>query len=236
MLIMRDCWGFYDNGVYRVGCNGATIYVYAQDGKELGRFKDIPYAYCGAFQPGTDIFIAKSTEGLLAIYDFGGMQLQKKIVITRIGAQDGGFAFSPDGKYFYNIECPIQSTSTQLAIYRTADYEVEQILFKENTDMVLMDIEFDKPTSEGHVLGFMRGKSGVMEYGFIGKFTGNDVSDIRKIGNEEYEYVRAYKDWERMGYTQKALAWNSIKRYPAKPHVSLKRMWESKCNIPAPVI
>ncbi len=60
------------------------------------------------------------------------MQLQKKIVITRIGAQDGGFAFSPDGNYFYNIESPIRSTCTQLTVYRTADYEVEQILFKEN--------------------------------------------------------------------------------------------------------
>ncbi|MCI9446129.1 MAG: hypothetical protein HFH36_01805 [Lachnospiraceae bacterium] len=48
---MRNFWGFYDNGIYRVGCNGATIYVYGQDRKELGRFKDIPYAYCGAFQP-----------------------------------------------------------------------------------------------------------------------------------------------------------------------------------------
>ena len=233
---MRNFWGFYDNGIYRVGCNGATIYVYGQDRKELGRFKDVPYAYCGAFQPETNIFAAKSTEGFLAIYDFGRMQLQKKIVITRIGAQDGGFAFSPDGNYFYNIESPIRSTCTQLTVYRTADYEVEQILFKENTDMVLMDIEFDKPTNEGYVLGFMRGKRGVMEYGFLGNFTGNDVSDIRKIGNEEYEYVRAYKGWERMGYTPKALAWNSIRHYSSRPHVSLKHMWDSKCNVPASVV
>lgn len=51
VMIMRNFWGFYDNGIYRVGCNGAMIYVYGQDRKELGRFKDIPYAYCGAFQP-----------------------------------------------------------------------------------------------------------------------------------------------------------------------------------------
>lgn len=25
---MKNFWGFYDNGTYRVGCNGATVYIY----------------------------------------------------------------------------------------------------------------------------------------------------------------------------------------------------------------
>lgn len=42
------------------------------------RFQDIPHAYCGAFQPGTNIFTAKSTEGFLAVYDLNQMSLLKK--------------------------------------------------------------------------------------------------------------------------------------------------------------
>lgn len=229
---MRNFWGLYDNGIYRVGCNGATIYVYDQDNRELGRFKDIPYAYCGTFQPGTNIFVAKSTEGYLAFYDLDRMELLKKIIITRIGAQDSGFTFSLDGAYFYNIECPICSTRTQLTVYRTIDYEVQQVLFKENTDMFLWEMEFDKSTGECYVLGFMRGKDGVREYGFVGKFTGNHVSDIRKIANKEYDYVVVYKDWERSGYTQKVLEWNSVRHYPVKPHVTLKQVHDGAFALP----
>lgn len=59
---MRNFWGFYDNGIYRVGCNGATIYVYDQENRELGKFRDISYAYCGAFQPKTNLFSRRQSE------------------------------------------------------------------------------------------------------------------------------------------------------------------------------
>ena len=101
---MKKFWGYYDNGEYRIGCNGSAIYVYDRNNNELIRYKDIPYVYVGAFKPGTNIFIAKSTEGYLAVYDLDQDELKKKIAITRIGAQDEGFAFSPDGVFFYNIE------------------------------------------------------------------------------------------------------------------------------------
>ena len=97
---MRKFWGFYDNGTYRVGCSGATIYLYDQSDRELCKFRDIPYAYTGAFQPHTNRFAAKSTDGSLAFYDLDGRALLKKITITHIGAQDEGFAFSPDGRLF----------------------------------------------------------------------------------------------------------------------------------------
>lgn len=66
---MRSFWGFYDNGIYRVGCNGGTVYVYDQDNKELAKFKDLKYAYEGAIRPGANIFVLKSGEGPLAVYD-----------------------------------------------------------------------------------------------------------------------------------------------------------------------
>lgn len=126
---MRKFWGFYDNGRYRVACSGTNIYVYDHNGKELGKFRDISYAYTGAFKPGTNIFVAKSTEGALAVYDLDVMKLVKKILITRVGAQDEGFAFSPDGTLFYNIEKTVDSTRTQLTIYRTSDFTVCHVYF-----------------------------------------------------------------------------------------------------------
>lgn len=223
---MRKFWGFYDNGKYRVGCNGSTIYVYDQENNELAKFKDIPYAYVGDFQPETNIFVAKSTAGFLAVYDLDEMKLVKKIKITRIEAQDEGFAFSPDGKYFYNIEKPVRSTDTQLAVYRTSDYEKEKILFEENDRMFLTAIEFDGCTGEGFVLGFMRGENRVKEYGFIGKFTEDDISDIKKIPDAEYEYIHAYKDWEKSGCTSKKLEWCRVREYAQKPHVFLKQVYD----------
>ena len=47
---MKKFYGYYDNGNFRVGCSGASVYVYDQNDTELARFKDIKYAYTGAFQ------------------------------------------------------------------------------------------------------------------------------------------------------------------------------------------
>ena len=44
---MRKFWGLYKNDKYIVGCNGATVYVYDTDWKELAKFNDFPYAYNG---------------------------------------------------------------------------------------------------------------------------------------------------------------------------------------------
>ena len=72
---MRNFWGYYDNGKYRVGCNGGTVYIYDQNNKELAKFKDIRYAYKGKFLPNSNKIIIKSTEGLLAVYDLDKLDL-----------------------------------------------------------------------------------------------------------------------------------------------------------------
>lgn len=223
---MRKFWGFYDNGKYRVGCNGMTVYVYDQNNNELRKFKDIRHVYVGTFQPGTNIFVAKSTEGTLAIYDLDKMEMIKKIVVTRIGAQDEGFAFSPDGAYFYNIEKPFDSTKTQLTIYRTIDYKISKVLFNEDKVMVLDTIEFDKCTGVGYVLGFKRGSDGVSDYGFIGKVIGENISEIKRLTQDTYDYVSAYKSWEMTGFTERALEWSRIREYSEKPSVSLKQVYD----------
>lgn len=222
---MRKFWGFYDNGTYRVGCNGPSIYVYDQNNRELNRFKDIKHAYVGVFQPGTNIFVAKSAEGSLAIYDLERNMLLKKIVITPNGAQDEGIAFSPDGKQLYNIEKPFRSTRTQLTVYQTSDYTVSNTLFANETRMHLECLEFSKDDEKVYVLGFMRDESGIFEYGFIGQFSEECISKIKKLSREEYIYIQAYKSWEQSGYTEKKLEWSSIKNYFERPHVSLEQVY-----------
>lgn len=222
---MRKFWGFYDNGTYRVGCNGSSIYVYDQNNRELNRFKDIKYAYVGVFQPGTNIFVAKTTEGALAIYDLERSALLKKIVITQNGAQDEGIVFSPDGKQLYNIEKPFRSTRTQLTVYQTSDYTVYNTLFADETRMHLEFLEFSKNDDKGYMLGFMREARGVFEYGFIGIFSGENITEIKRLNREEYAYIQAYKVWEQSGYTEKKLEWSSIKKYSERPHVSLEQVY-----------
>ncbi|MBQ3545543.1 MAG: hypothetical protein IJA34_11255 [Lachnospiraceae bacterium] len=223
---MRKFWGFYDNGTYRVGCNGSSIYVYDQNNKEINRFKDIKSAYVGVFQPGTNIFVAKSIEGLLAVYDFDRSLLLKKIVITKSIAQDQGITFSPDGKKLYNIEKPLRSTRTQLTVYNTFDYTVLNTLFADEEQMHLECLEFSKDDEKAYILGFMRDESGIYEYGFIGRFSEEHIFEIKSLNKEQYTYIRSYKSWEQSGYTEKKLEWSCIKDYSEKPHVSLEQVYK----------
>ena len=221
---MRSFWGFYDNGTYQVGCNGATIYVYDQNNRELAKFRDVTYAYKGAFQPGANIFAAKTTEGSLAIYDLDRLTLVKKIRIARVDGQDEGFAFSPDGKYFLNIEQKTNSLDTQLTIYRTSDFEVVRELFQDDESMMLQALEMDPESGECYVFGFLRDEHKVMQRGFVGKFTGEEITEVKKLDRVTYRYTRAYKSWERAGFTEKALIWSVLREHEERPAVSLKQL------------
>lgn len=225
---MRKFWGFYDNGKYRVGCNGATVYVYDQNNNELARFKDIAYAYKGKFVPNTNIIVIKSTGNYLAIYDLDELKLLKKILVTRIGAQDEGFAFSPDGKYLYNIEKPKDSTETQLAEYNTNDFSASKIYFSDRKDLVLSDLEFDKETGMCYILGFMRDKEGVYDYGIIGQFLDGEIVNVKKLKEKEYDYIYEYKEWERTGFTEKALNLSSLRELKEIRPITLKGVYNAK--------
>ena len=142
---MRKFWGFYKNESYSVGCNGGTVYIYNSTGTELAKFRDFPYAYTAAFKPNSNVIAVKSTDGFLGFYDLDSLTLIKKITVTRAGAQDEGFAFTPDGRYFYNIEKPVNSCQTQLSIYDAVSFEGGYIPFdwkKDFTEEYLDNIKF----------------------------------------------------------------------------------------------
>lgn len=216
---MRKFWGFYDNGQFKVGCNGATVYIYDVYGKELDKIKELPHTYTAAFMPYCNIVALKSTDGYLGFYDLAQQKILKKHRVSTIGAQDEGMIFSTDGTLFYNIEKPCKSTRTQLAIYETATFSKVKTLFSDERKMVIVSLENDVAEDCCYVLGFMRNDTnGAIDYGFIGLLDLDNEEIIQKKPIKPYEiaagviadydYIQAYKSWEARGFTEKSLEWS----------------------------
>ncbi len=226
---MRKFWGFYKNELYNVGCNGGTVYIYDSCGTELKKFKDFPYAYTAAFMPNANIIAVKSTAGYIGFYNLETLSLIKKYTVTRIGAQDEGFVFSSNGKFFYNIEKPIRTTDTQLGIYETGSFTKINTLFADDKKMVLKHLEIDKKTETCYVLGYMRSESsGIFDYGFAAIFDEEKlIIDNIRIIDENYGYLKAYKDWEISGFTDKSLEWNyNLKNLEKITPISIREVYD----------
>ncbi len=50
-----------------------------------------------------------------------------------------------------------------------------------------------------------------MSYGFVSQLMNNMLIEIKRISEEEYNYVRAYKHLEQLGFTNKAIEWSVLK-------------------------
>jgi len=208
---MRKFWGFYDNGVYKVGCNGQTMYLYDVENRELAKFRDIAYAYCGAFKPNSNIFVLRSTDGRIAVYDCDERKLFLKFRFSNIDySQDDGFCFSPDGKYFINIERIHSSTQTRLSIYETDTFSPVKRLFEDDEQLVLRNIEYQSIKNEYLVLFFMRGDDGVYSQGYVGTLIGNDIINILPLSSKAYDFLRSYKSLQLSGFTEKSMEWSGL--------------------------
>lgn len=218
----RKYWGYCYNEKFNVYCNGATVYVYDKDDNELARFKDVPYAHRAKFMSHTNILVVKSTTGYLVIYDLDTLSLLKKIVVTQIGAQDEGLAFTPDGKFFCNIEKPIFSLYTQVAVYRTTDFKRIATLFQNNKIVNFKAIEFDE-NNRCYVLEFIRNDNGVYDYGFFGNLEEKGLTNIKKLSKNNFDYIRTFKNWEDFGFTEKEYEnSNQLKDKENIEYISLK--------------
>ena len=232
---MKHFWGYYDNGTFCVGCNGSTVYIYDQNNTELTRFKDMPNAYRAAFMPGKNIIAVKSTAGYLGFYDLDVLRLIKKITVTTIGAQDEGFSFSPDGKFFYNIEKPLTSTSTELSIYETENFTKVKKLFSGNRLMFIDNIEFESDPETCFIIGFMRNSdSGIYDHGFVGILDEKNecIFQPHDLTLMAYRLTSAYKSWEQSGFTERAAQLKHLMEYLKNiTHTSLKKAYYHKNNI-----
>lgn len=226
---MRKFWGCYQNASYCVGCNGGTVYIYDRNGTELAKFRDFPYAYTAAFQPNANIIAVKSTAGFLGFYDLDALSLLKKISFSKIEGQDEGFAFAPDGRYFYNIEKPADC-QTQLCVYDMESLEKIRTLFPNEKKMFLSALEFGPETGNASVLGFLRDDTyGLFDYGFVGKLDmeNGSVTNLHRLSVEQYEYLHWYKSWENHGFTEKSLAWNPLRRLDHIEKTSIKAVFDA---------
>lgn len=208
---MRKFWGFYNNGKYKVGCNGATMYLYDTHDHELAKYKDIPYAYRGAFKPESNIFVLKSTEGRLAVYDFDERKLLHKFRFSDVdGEQDDGFCFSPDGKYFINIERIGSSLHTRLSIYETHSFSLVKHLFENDRSLALSHIEYNALENQYTILFFIRRTQGVYSQGYVGEFKDNQIIHKRPLSSKAYDFLSSYKSLQLSGFTEKAMEWSSL--------------------------
>ncbi len=230
---MKKFDGYYKNEQYSVGCTGRAVYIFDSKNKQIAKFEDFRHGYNAAFMPNANIIAVKSIEGSLGFYDLEKLSLIKLYTITKSGAQDEGFAFSPDGEFFYNIEKPITSTDTELAVYETKTFSKIDTLFADDEKMVLDSLEFDAETGVCYVLGFMRNDDGIIDYGFVAVFDreNKSITDIRKLDYKTYEYLEAYESWERDGFTEKGLESNFIlSELPEVKKTSLKEEFEKRSS------
>ena len=208
---MKDFWGFYDNGQYKVGCNGRTMYLYDAQNHELAKFRDIPYAYRGAFKPGSNIFVLRSTEGCIAIYDCDERKLLHKFRFSDVTySQDDGFCFSPDGAYFLNIERIESGFYSRLSVYETQTFSPVKRLFAEDKSIALNHIEYDPSTMQYNALFFTQNESGVYRQGYVGVLKGEQITQLQPISSKTHRFLNSYKSLQSYGFTKKAMEWSDL--------------------------
>ena len=201
---MRKFWTYISNGEYSVGCSGATVYVYDKEGEELARFKDFPYGYDAVFCPGRNLIAVKSTASYLGFYNLDSLELEKKVLVGRNGrkskeTQDEGCCFSPDGKFFINIEAN-EDFYYSIVVYDTNFFgEVKRYDFK--NDISFRMIEYSQLESCYLVLGYWRLEEENVY--FIAKFCEGKIFDVRELEEERYWYILYYKRVESSGFTEK---------------------------------
>ena len=204
---VKKFWGFYSNGTYQVGCQEHTMYLYDAAGRELARFKDLRYAPLGAFQPGTNRFLLRSTAGRIAVYDCDERKLLKKFDFSTVHfAQDDGFCFAPDGKYFYNIERFPVDIKTRLRVYETESFTPVRELGEKN----LSEILYDESRDRVQLLYFTRSADGCFDQGYVGTLEGETIAMLRRLSEEEYEFLRGWLSLRNSGFTEKAMEWSGL--------------------------
>lgn len=195
---MRKFVSEYNNGKYRAGCTGGTVIVIDDSNDEVIDKIKLPYCYCGAFIPGRNIFIAKSTAGYLLKYDIDNK------TATRIRpsslTQDGGFAVCPWDGRFYNIE--MTKTGYQISIYGIDSFKSEMTVPIKGDVNNVLEIEFDEETHLWYVSLDYTFKGRVKEA--IAQMSGYDCVDYKSIDHDRFNHAEGYKYWERCDFSEES--------------------------------
>ena len=208
---MRSYWSLMGNDRFRIGCTGQTVYLLDQQGAEIAKFKDLPYAYASGISPRGDVFVIKTTEGRLAVYSFFPPALIKKFRYSKVdGSQDDNFCFSSDGTAFFNIERQVDSLKTVLSIYDTKDFSLKKRVLDNDSSRVLTGIELEAETEAIYLLGFIRNGNGVASEYYVGKLNGDELDDILSISKNEHDFYERYLHLKMLGFSDKAYRWSGF--------------------------
>ena len=226
---MPRFWSYISNEEYSAGCTGGTVYLYDKTGKELAKFKDIPYTYHAAFSPKGDILVAKSTGGRLAVYSLEERRLIKKFRFSKIdGCQDDGYCFSPDGEKFYNIERHIESYHSALSVYRTDDFSLEKRLFEESV-IEPKEIEYDDQFGRFFALGYFRYDE--ENKFFVAQLGAERLENVVSISEIEHDFYLGYMRLAREGFTEKSRQWSLGLSYDGYDMESIEEKKHKLSNI-----
>lgn len=211
---MKNFWTYISNGKYCVGCSKNKIYLYDNGGNELTTFKDIEPKFA-VFSPNENIFIVKSAQSFFAVYSADAKQLLHKVTFAKgFALQEDGMCFSPDGKYFINIE-----EQKDLSVKGHADdkcisvYETQGYARVARYDLdVKTEAEFIEYGSDGipYILGFTRREDGVFKNRFIAKLSERGIEGMRVIQEEDYKFYENFKILQMYGFTELAKKWSGF--------------------------
>lgn len=182
----RKFTGFVRNDRFQVGCTGGTVYVFDAEGRELAKFRDIRYGYTPLLCPGKDLLVVKSTAGMLAFFDLAELRLLKKLRVGFDGAQDDGFAFSPDGRYLYDLERPTGFGYNHISRYAT-DTLAREVLVEADRQIMYANILYSPRLKTLCILGTCsHRRHPVLPHGsFIACFDGEALTRAVRIPDAE---------------------------------------------------
>ncbi len=194
---MPRFYSIIENENYKIGCTGQTVWVWDKNDTVLAKFKDLIYAYKALISPKGDIFAVKSVEGKLAVYSLETLSLIRKLRFSKVDSQDNGFCFSPDGKYFLNIECHGDSLHSALSVYDTDGFS---LVFQKMMGEYIMLSEIQVVDGEYYVLGYTRREDGIYDRRFVAKFKDNMLCDAVQISESDYQFYCENIEQTLFGY------------------------------------
>ena len=233
----KKFWTFIGNDKYDIGLTGSTVYVYDKQGAELVAFKDITYAYNAVISPLGDIFVVKSVDGRMAVYSLKSLKLIKKFRFSKSDdAQDDNMVFSPDGKYFYNIENHDWSNSKSLlAKYNTSDFSLVGQLFADREHLRITHIDYDETNNCYYILGIIYSpETKIGNKYFISRLVNDELVDVQYVTESNQSFYGEINRLKTMGFTEKAFQWSSFqykKEYDDKFKISLDEVKNLDCSL-----
>jgi len=185
-----------------VGCTGQTVYIYNNSGEELAKFKDLKYAYSPAISPDEKRLFVKSTVGKLAVYSLDSLSLIKKFRLSKVnGAQDDGYCFSNDSKYFINVEKVLDELHSAVSWYDTETLD-KMYFLKMDSNIGINEIECSD-NGDLYVLGFYRNTL----KNFVAIINETGILKLQEITELEGDFYLTYMRLMRSGFTEKSWNW-----------------------------